>query len=280
MLISNSKISIIRQSAFDGVELKSAVFINKSFPVHFHHDWSFVLMEEGSEITTVKEQTFQLHANTLIITPSYIPHSGSGNLNAYWKYKALHLTNDVVKFLLKSIQLDYSEISENPYLVSFDIKLINQFKRLDQIIRNNQSSEAMLSYIFLEVVKPYTRNPDMLKVEKFQIDYLEELKMDIRKNFREKLSLADLSKKFRTNKFNILRQFRKYTGLTPQEYMMALRIEYAKEQIYSQNTLVDIAYISGFYDPSHFSHYFKKYVGVSPSDYQKNLQYFTRESKA
>ncbi len=280
MLTPNSEISIIRQSAFDGIELKSATFINKSFPVHFHHDWSFVLMEEGSELTTVHDKTFQLHANTLIITPSYVPHCGAGNLNAYWKYKALYLNNDVVKYLLQSIQLDYTEISEIPYLISYDVNLIRQFKSLDQIIRNNHSTEDILSYIFLELVKAYIELPGEPKFDKIQIDYLDELKLEIRKNFKDKLSLGGLSKKFRTNKFNILRQFRKYTGLTPHEYMMALRIEYAKDQIVTQNTLVDIAYAVGFYDQSHFSHYFKKYVGVSPSDYQKNLQYFTRELSA
>jgi len=277
MLTPASEISIIRQSAFDGIELKSASFINKSFPIHFHHDWSFVLMEEGTEITTVWGQTFQLHANTLIITPSYIPHCGAGNLNAYWKYKALYLNNDVVKYLLTSRQLDYAEISEIPYLISYDIRLINKFKSLDHLIRNNQSSETLLSHIFLEIVNNYKALSNEVKFDKIEINYLDELKLDIKKNFKDKISLSAFSKKFRTNKFNILRQFRKYTGLTPHEYMMALRIEYAKDQIFSQNTLVDIAYLSGFYDQSHFSHYFKKYVGVSPGGYQKNLQYFTRE---
>ena len=47
-------------------------------------------------------------------------------------------------------------------------------------------------------------------------------------------------------------------------------IEEAKKLMYSNLPLVQIALESGFYDQSHFSNYFLKFVGLTPQVYRKS----------
>jgi AraC-like DNA-binding protein len=107
------------------------------------------------------------------------------------------------------------------------------------------------------------------------LQFVESVKWEISNHLIEKITLDHLCKKFKIEKFNLMRQFKKATGLTPNDYLMALRIETSKQLMYETDSLLDIAFSTGFYDQSHFYHCFKKYVGLSPTAYRQNLQYFT-----
>ncbi|MBL4641966.1 MAG: helix-turn-helix transcriptional regulator [Flavobacteriaceae bacterium] len=72
------------------------------------------------------------------------------------------------------------------------------------------------------------------------------------------------------NKFKLQKSFKKNIGLTPLEYLTTIRIENSKKLFYADAPLVEIALETGFYDQSHFTHSFKKYVGVTPGNYKKN----------
>ncbi|MBE6703366.1 MAG: helix-turn-helix transcriptional regulator [Ruminococcaceae bacterium] len=58
-------------------------------------------------------------------------------------------------------------------------------------------------------------------------------------------------------------------GVSPKEYLIRKRMEYAKQLIASgQLALSDIAVLCGYGEPCHFSREFKKRFGVSPNHYQ------------
>ena len=65
--------------------------------------------------------------------------------------------------------------------------------------------------------------------------------------------------------------FKAEYGISPQKYIVCLRIQYAKELIsIGYYSLKEIALLSGYTDYKYFSTEFKKQVGVSPSDYVYN----------
>jgi len=66
--------------------------------------------------------------------------------------------------------------------------------------------------------------------------------------------------------------FKRETGTTPKQYILNLRLEYAKEQLRNPRiALKDIATKCGYDLYSQFSLFFKKNVGISPSDYRKRM---------
>ena len=89
-------------------------------------------------------------------------------------------------------------------------------------------------------------------------------------NYTSKITLNELEKEFKMNKFTLLKKFKLKMGLSPLDYQMAVRIENSKQLFYTDTPLTHIALESGFYDQSHFSHCFKKYVGVTPGSYKRN----------
>jgi AraC family transcriptional regulator len=66
------------------------------------------------------------------------------------------------------------------------------------------------------------------------------------------------------------RQFRRTTGLPPQQYVIARRVERAKAllQAGTDLSLAQVAARAGFSNQSHFSHPFKRLVGVTPGQFR------------
>ena len=66
-----------------------------------------------------------------------------------------------------------------------------------------------------------------------------------------------------------IRSFKRYTGLTPLQYLTSIRINKAKELLQVSNySIQEIASIVGYEDPLYFSRIFKKQTGHAPSKFQ------------
>lgn len=101
-------------------------------------------------------------------------------------------------------------------------------------------------------------------------DYLQEVASYIEKNQLNDFSLDDLSNMFSISKFHLSREFKKYYGVTINEYHIQLRIEIAKKLLTcTQAPIREISEKIGIYNVSHFINLFKKRVRDTPLSYRK-----------
>jgi AraC family transcriptional regulator len=65
--------------------------------------------------------------------------------------------------------------------------------------------------------------------------------------------------------------FRQSTGHVPYRYVLLRKIERAKQSLrHPRRSVLDAALEVGFQNPSHFARTFRRFVGVSPSQFQSN----------
>lgn len=87
-------------------------------------------------------------------------------------------------------------------------------------------------------------------------------------NLEVGISLADLSRVSNISLSQLVRLFKKHTGVTPHQYLIHLRIEHAKRLIRCGNLSgKEIAVQAGFSDQAHFTKLFKRMTGMSPLKY-------------
>ena len=91
------------------------------------------------------------------------------------------------------------------------------------------------------------------------------------RHWRDDLSIDGYAAHNRMSSSWFRRQFKQYTGVSPMQYLVSLRITNARNLL--ENTDYNIAQVAdavGYDNPSYFRRLFYKYTGMTPSEYKKS----------
>ena len=91
-------------------------------------------------------------------------------------------------------------------------------------------------------------------------------------NLTSPVNIKDLAEEHGYCQDAFIRKFKKYTGLTPYNFLYTARIKFTEQLLANKETPMDlIADKAGFHDQAHFSRLFKKYNGVTPTKFRQKL---------
>lgn len=270
MQAGNTAIQITQINSFDGIEHKQAQFMNREFPVHFHQEWSLAWIETGSEWLLLQNCEILLHAGSFVLIPPYVAHANKGNPDAAWQYRSIYINPEAFEFLCLNKGVDKEHMDQTSYQISRNPTLRASFRNLSQSILSKEAAEKELNHLFLNFFLSVEAEKKQKTTSEKNGILMPEIIGFIHEKFRQKITLDSLSENFAMEKFKLLRSFRSLAGLTPQEYLTALRIEHAKKLLTGNCPLVEVSLESGFYDQSHFNRTFLKYVGTSPGNYKRH----------
>ncbi|TGL63313.1 helix-turn-helix transcriptional regulator [Leptospira sarikeiensis] len=93
-------------------------------------------------------------------------------------------------------------------------------------------------------------------------------KQFIDKQFHTKLDLDIIVGKSFLSKFYFIRLFKSFYGRTPHQYLIGVRLENAKRLLREGVSVSEVCEQVGFESPSSFTGLFRKYTGLSPSQFQ------------
>jgi AraC family transcriptional regulator len=88
-------------------------------------------------------------------------------------------------------------------------------------------------------------------------------------------TLGELASAARLSPYHFARQFKLATGLPPHQYVIARRVERAKQILRSRTglSLADVATHVGFSDQSQFCRHFKRVVGLTPREFRMSARF-------
>jgi AraC-like DNA-binding protein len=105
-------------------------------------------------------------------------------------------------------------------------------------------------------------------------DSVDSVLLYLHTHYQEKITIAQLTAQFHTNRTTLEKRFREATGTSLLAYLIRLRLRLAASML--QDTGLPISEIQGrvgFKDSSHFGRTFRKHMGHSPSDYRQRYSH-------
>jgi len=96
---------------------------------------------------------------------------------------------------------------------------------------------------------------------------------EIETNYVDINTIDDVIKDLPASRRNIVRRFKKETGIPPIEYLQHIRIDSAKRQLEQTNlSISEIIFDTGYADPKSFRKTFHKLVGMKPMEYRDKFK--------
>ncbi len=139
-----------------------------------------------------------------------------------------------------------------------------------QLIEKCDSADELNSLLEEVSIKIATKvnnfnNRSIKLILRKAIDYIHE-------HYNEQISLNEVAENIYVSTFYISRMFKKELGKSFIDYLNDVRIEKAKELLKNvKYKTYEVAELVGIADPHYFSKIFKKYSGMTPSEYKETI---------
>lgn len=233
-------------------------------------DYMFYL-SEGEHLTkeTMKRQSdskFLYNVSTVKEICQYIEESDREAINN--KLKELETMLDQQRSNSLEVKLELSHMindifkrfdicfQEDNDVFTFQKKVINaeELKEVIEIIKE------FMKNLIVENSSNRADNAELLI--KKAVQYIHD-------NYNKKISLEDIAGFVGISKYYFSVLFKKEQGITFSSYLNSVRIEKAKQLLKNPHTTInDAVYEVGFNDSQYFSKTFKKYVGMTVTEYR------------
>lgn len=241
---------------FDSLEILTFSDSKCEFKKHFHDSYVISLIEKGSFI---ENNLIGITGSILVSHPFEVHENKIFDDNAY-TVTSIYINPDIIRYISQQENTSFPEKVINNQSIS------HLFKQYFSTLDANNSDNNLLIQALKQLIFIHSEN-DIFYFQQIKNASITESMNYIEQNYDIKIKLDDLAKIAKQSKYNFIRQFKKHVGITPFEYVNLQRVKQAKRYLREGMPVVETALSTGYYDQSHFNHYFKYYVGLSPSDY-------------
>ena len=186
----------------------------------------------------------------------------------HWLHSDLHFSGSISTELYADFASDndviFHEDSDEKYqtLLETLVRIWDTFQSYKQLQFSNYISEIIAHLLIDKDVKK--SGSAMPETFAYLIKYIEH-------NFSSDLTLDFLAEFSSMSKYHLCREFKKYTGMTPIQFLIYTRIENAKFLLkHTDLPIGRIASQTGFTDLNNFNNQFKKHTGYTASHFRRS----------
>ena len=285
MSTENSSISLLASSDranWSGVSLEHyryPAYETPEYTLDTHH----ICIYQGTPLTYEQIVKGKLQADACIYGDMVLYPAGLRQKLA-WNKQAEIIELDIEPELLTRIGQDLSA-SDNIELIpqyGFRDSLIQQLtltllSELQSGSKNNLYIESLHHTLCLHLLRRYTTSKPSITNDGDGLPIYLHRRLDeyIQANLSQNLTLADMAQVLNLSTSYLTRLFKQSQGISLYQYVIHCRIARAKQLLkHQQLAIAEIATQVGFADQSHFTHHFKRQVGVTPKAFRQEVRIF------
>lgn len=244
--------------------------IVQKFPNHFHEYYVIGFVEGGRRHMCCKGREYDVSRGDMVLFNPRDNHFCAPVNGELLDYRAVNVPAEVMEHAAK-------EITGREFTPHFTRNVVYQSDiapaigtLYDAILRKAPQMEKeeafffLLEQVFMEYAEPFDEAAMIQPNPR-----IEELCRYLEDHFSENVTLDRLLEQVDFGKSYLLRAFTRQTGLSPYRYLQNVRLTRAKEFLEKGVAPIDAAFLAGFSDQSHFTNFFKEFIGLTPKQYQR-----------
>lgn len=260
-----TEVKLWRQAHLFQVDCAYYSLTKHHFARHFHDHYVIELVLEGVDGFYCQGRNLEASKGQVVLINPGEVHTGSTAKDLPLQYFSLYPTPLQLKSMAEQFDLSIREQEYFSTTLCNDAELADHLLRLYRALATGEEPlkqeelfftciQAMFDLPHKQVVETVSRrDPRIVQLMEY-----------IRCHFTDNICLQQMADMVNLNPFHVIRLFKKAIGLTPSEYLVTLRTEYAKRLLRAGHRVQEAAWKAGFYDASHFNRSFRKLAGISP----------------
>lgn len=192
---------------------------------------------------------------------------GADRTEVFW----VHFTGSDVKRILKEYHIP---LSEHVFYTGKSPEYPKVFRRMIQELQLRRPHyEELLTMLLHQLFIIMDRHLSSTRQISGRVqNELDEAIRYFTEHYQESISVDQYAASLHKSTGWFIRSFRMYTGVTPMQYIISVRIANAQSLMQSSEyNITEIAAMVGYENPLYFSRLFKRQTGIAPSEYKKNI---------
>ena len=259
------------------IEAKS-IYPSPEHPTGYHFTWeSGRILDEfqinyitnGGGILENEHGKFQIKPGTLLITRPGVWHRYRPLKKTGWLENYIGFDGKLARQILSNPIIP---LEQTIFYFGIREEFLDSYYKIFDIIQKEEPGYQQIASGLIVKLLGYIiafnkqRNFSGGKVE----DIIQKVRFQMRERVEQEIDFVELAKQNNIGYSYFRRMFKKYTGISPHQYHLELKIMRARELILStEKNIKEISYELGFHSIYYFSRFFKKKVGKSPTDFRK-----------
>lgn len=256
-----------------GAELLRGTFVDFSYDVHTHDTACFALLTEGNIRIRTRGNEFIARRGDLYAIDADEPHAGWPVTSRGWSLRTLYVDIENLRQQVDERGARHSlsisgPIIKDPELTAMLYALHRSSETQGSRLYRDRAYMAFSNTLMTRYVKDAAKlpagGPELSAVRRAR-EFLDE-------HLGDHVSLMDIALQAGITQFRLFRAFERQYGMTPHAYQRQARVRYAITLLRNNCTLSQAGILSGFADQAHFNRWFRRFMGITPGQYQKALR--------
>ena len=263
------------------------LYPSQDYEGEYHNYYELFVCLNGKARVTINGKTFILNEKEFLITSPGETHSHNPD-HSYLSSVSISFSAEGVNENLICNKIGKINEEEQSLLSILINEYINNYEHQDKythpyvknvVIKHEFGYKQVFKGILETLLILITRNfqnddtKQIVDLKKEEKERENPIVQYIKQNYKERVSLEDISKKFNYSVGHLCRKFKEETGDTIIEYTTKYRISIAMRLLYERSELniEEVALEVGFSDLQYFTKSFKRCVGVTPGKYRQEV---------
>jgi AraC-like DNA-binding protein len=251
-----------------GVELFSAWFAGKAYQKHRHDTYAIGVTTSGVQVFDYRGS---VHASTpgqvVVLYPDEI-HDGRAGTDDGFGYRILYVEPALLAEAVRAL-------CGRPYPLPFVSEPVSTNATLSRAIEGafrarleSLAIDSLIVDLARGLMEGERQGARLMASRHVDVRAVERARQFLNAERTRVVHSTELESITGLRRYDLCRQFRAMFGTSPHRYLLMRRLEFARDRMHRERSLVEVACDAGFADQAHFTRVFKSGFGLTPARYR------------